>query len=157
MAKSKIIRFPDVAKPDRPRWLRNDRDGWTVKFRTGARPSLAKAAKAAKASGAAQVATAPAGPDDDEVKDLTPSIPHYWDLMVMREVLDFPDSPRTYATKDDRRVAETKAMAAQRRVMENFANKYIEKDKKCRQLEAENRKLREQLSSSTSPSASRRS
>lgn len=146
----KIIRFPTAERRDLPRWAKNAGADWTVKFKSGKRPSLAKAAKAK----AAQEPTAPNGDDMDE--RMTPSIPHYWDLMVIREILGWPDSGRTYATQEERKVAETKAMAAQRRIIQNFSSRYEEMSKKCKQLEAEVRKLRGSSATSGSDSRSRK-
>jgi len=71
----------------------------------------------------------------------TPGFPHHWDVVIMREIRELPDTPGQYASKADRKVTESKAMAAQRRVMDTFATKYLELKKRCLELEAENRRL----------------
>lgn len=80
------------------------------------------------------------GPDDADTVS-TSGFPHHWDVVIMREIRELPDSPGQYASKADRKVAESKAMAAQRRVMDTFATKYLELKKRCLELEAENRRL----------------
>ena len=77
----------------------------------------------------------------------TPGFPHHWDVVIMREIRELPDTPGQYASKSERKVAESKAMAAQRRVMDTFATKYLELKKRCLELEAENRRLSKPCSS----------
>lgn len=158
MAKAKILKFPTSARRETPRWAKRDDAGWTVKFKSGKRPSLARAAKEAQAAKAAEATQERPHPAEDDMDErLMPSIPHYWDLMVIREVIGWPDLPMSYATQEERKVAESKAMAAQKRILRNFSVKYEEISKRCNQLEKEVRRLRAPSEKSTSGSRSRKS